>query len=150
MGIYDDFIVDPAIQCPHCAGQLKGWQGQHAGDCLFLVWHQGIPSPQGQKVDRELRWDPERLRLARLEPSLIPLGGGKCDSCGRVWRDSFYTVLADARSGIWSQTLIEPEPLPAVALDENFIQCPECTQAVNRVAGQNLCLCNECDRLLWC
>lgn len=66
MGMFDEYIPDPPLNCPACGAALDGWQGKD-GPNAFMVWQQGVPGPIDQAIDDEdVKLEPERLTKFRL------------------------------------------------------------------------------------
>ncbi len=66
MGMFDEYIPYPPLNCPACGAKLEGWQGQDGPNAL-MIWRQGIDGPIDQAIDDEdVKLEPERLAAYRL------------------------------------------------------------------------------------
>lgn len=148
MGMFDYFEPKPPIECPFCGSSTTGWQGKPQNGCALFVWEQGQLSPKDQRVDDEWRISAEQLASQRLEKELIPIYGGECESCGRNWWDLASGVLADARNGMWSQTIFDPPPLAGEELMPELLQCSGCADPIDVQPRQKLAYCSTCRRLV--
>lgn len=148
MGMLDYFVPKPPIECPSCGSPTTEWQGKPWSGCALFVWEQGDLSPIDQRVDDECRISAEQLATRRLESDLIPIYGGGCSSCGRGWCDSAFGMFADARSGVWSQTIFDPPPLAATELIPEILQCSGCAGPIDVQPRQRLGYCGTCRRLV--
>jgi hypothetical protein len=148
MGLFDYFIPDPPIKCPKCGHATTGWHGKHGGDCCLFVWRQGRESPVDQLADKDCRLDSGKLATCRLERAAIPISGGECKACGYLWWHSSFHVTADASSGVWTETKIDPPPLPGIFITDSIVQCPSCADVLEPRPEQHLMLCETCRRLV--
>lgn len=146
--MFDHFVPKPPIECPFCGAPTTGWQGKPRNGCALFVWEQGQPSPVDQLVDDECRIPAESLAAQRLEKELIHINYGDCASCSHSWWGLGVTVFADARSGIWSQTVLDPPPLAATELIPEILQCSGCGGPIDVQPRQSLGYCIDCRRLV--
>jgi hypothetical protein len=65
MGMFDHFEPVPALRCPKCGVELRGWQGKEDG-CNQFLWRQGGAAPVSHVVDERWRLSRERLASVRL------------------------------------------------------------------------------------
>lgn len=71
MGMFDEYIPDPPLDCPACGGVLDGWQGKDGPNAL-MVWQQGIAGPIDQAIeDEDIRLLPEQLATFRLPQEFL-------------------------------------------------------------------------------
>ena len=146
MSLYDYFEPEPPIQCFKCGGMVEGWTGKPEGSAL-LAWRQGIPMPIDHKVDSEIRFSTKKMASMRLEPTLISIVGGRCKHCDARWYNNF-NLLADARSSIWTDTILDPPPLVGTPIGNDWIQCPQCADAYEMGPNRRWLLCEPCGRLV--
>ena len=144
MGLFDYYEPNPPIECPKCGGRLTGWQGKDLHPAL-LVWRQGVAAPIDQRVDPDERALPEKMATFRVSQKFW-IYGGECE-CGYRFDDSRFRVLCTAPDGVWRTTEIEPAPTPARDVGGGWIQCSECSDVWQGVAGRHLYLCTGCGRL---
>lgn len=144
MGLYDYYEPDPPIDCPKCGGQLSNWQGSDGRPALF-VWRQGIAAAIEQRVDSDCRVAPEELAQFRLPPEFW-IYGGEC-KCGYQFDDSRFSVRCTAPDGVWRTAEVEPPPTAARDVGDGWLQCAECCDVWQKVAGRRLYLCAGCGRL---
>ena len=96
MGLYDDYIPDPPLNCPVCGSPLEGWQG-YDGPNGLMVWRQGVPAPIDQPIDEDAKLDPEELARSRL-PKEFTI---HAPCCGKRF---FVEAKCTAPNGTWSTT----------------------------------------------
>ena len=96
MGLFDEYVPDPPLQCPACGKLLEGWQGRD-GPCGLMVWRQGVASPIDQPIDDEVRLAPDDLARQRL-PEAFTIRTKCCST--RFW------VEAECRAvnGVWARS----------------------------------------------
>ena len=70
MSMFDWYIPEPAVVCPHCGTVLNEWQGKE-GPCALFVWQQGRKHPIDQRIDAEVRWAPEELTRFELPERIV-------------------------------------------------------------------------------
>ncbi|WP_299619444.1 hypothetical protein [Pelagibius sp.] len=96
MGLFDEYIPDPPLDCPVCGSPLNRWQGKDGPNAL-MVWRQGCAGPVDQRVPEELRLDPGELAKLRL-PGQFTIYTQCCG--GRF----FVEARCRTEDGIWAQT----------------------------------------------
>ena len=98
MGMFDEFIPDPAIACPECGALWDRFQGKD-GPNLLLVWKQGYARPVGHDVDADVRFDADRLGEFSLPERFVILGSGCAHSAK-------YGVLCECVAGGWATSTV--------------------------------------------
>jgi len=148
MSLFDYFQPEPPIGCarPGCVGRLQGWQGKHDGHCLF-VWRQGNRAPVDQSVDREIKLPPERLALKHLPANAVILArGATCDRCaGYEWFS--IECLTDSQ-GTWTETRIADKTASSKIIENGWLQCLNCFDALPVVEGKTVYRCPSCELLI--
>ena len=98
MSMFDWYIPETALNCPHCGIALYEWQGKQ-GPCALLVWRQGRKHPIDQRIDEEIRWVPEELTRFEL-PERFVIYTSCCS------RDFHVEAVCTAQDGVWSHCRI--------------------------------------------
>ena len=97
MGMFDEYIPDPPLNCPACGSELDGWQGKD-GPSALMVWRQGIAGPIDQAIeDEDVRLEPERLAEFRL-PEEFEIYATCCVP------EFLVEAVCTASDGVWSHT----------------------------------------------
>jgi len=98
MSMFDWYIPEPVLNCPHCGATLDGWQGKDGG-CGLLVWRQGNRRPIDQRVDDEIKWSPEELGQFE-SPSRFIIYTECCS------HDFFVEAICTTQDTVWSDCKI--------------------------------------------
>ena len=109
--MFDWYIPEPVLICPHCGTALDEWQGKQ-GPCALLVWRQGRKHPIDQRIDEEIRWAPEELTRFELAERFIIY-----TSC--CSHDFQVEAVCTTEEGVWSESrIITPNEVDEVHYDE--------------------------------
>ena len=143
MGMFDEYIPDPPVNCPNCGNILGAgphdWTGKY-GPCALYVWRQGYPAPIDHPVDPEWKRSPEELAQIRLPDEFYIHCHSRC-VCGFNLDRQMRCTTVD---GAW--TTIEFDPLPPLATDagDNVLLCPVCIDGWEALAVRRYYLCPGC------
>lgn len=151
MGLFDYFEPDPAIDCPNpaCDGHLTGWQGKHWAGMALLHWKQNRLAPTYQTVEEEIRVSADRLATFRLgKDEEIAIYGGECPTCGFVFWNTRWNLVAIVKDHLWGQTTFRPQLKAAADLGQGWVACPECLESWPQIEGKRLYLCSSCEKLV--
>ena len=144
MGLYDNFIPDPPINCLTCGGSLSAWQGKPSSGSALFVWKQGIPHPINQNCDEGVRLAEEKRNDLRL-PKTFCLYGATCKDCGYCFPGS--KVVGYCEHGVWAKTIVEPAHTASL-VEENWIRCYNCENIWESVQAKTHDICPDCQNIV--
>ena len=111
MSMFDWYIPEPVLSCPHCGAALDGWQGKDGG-CGLFVWQQGTRNPVAQRIDAAIQWSPEESGQFEL-PSRFIIYTTCCS------HDFHVEAVCTTQDGIWSYCkILTAEEVDEVHYDE--------------------------------
>jgi len=140
MGMFDEYLPEPPIECPKCgSGHLK-FQGKD-GPCNLLVWRQGFAAPVG--VCDESEHSDEYFATCQLPP-VFTAYYGSCDSCGFPTTLAFWGAAPD---GVWTSTEFWPKPVGAKDVGDGHLQCTSCSDVWERIGARRSYYCGDCGAL---
>jgi hypothetical protein len=140
MGMFDEYLPEPPIECPNCGlGHLK-FQGKD-GPCNLLVWRQGFATPVG--VCDESEHSDEYFATCHL-PQAFMAYGGTCESCGFP---AGLEMHGSAREGVWTTSTFDPELVGARDIGDGWLQCTSCSDAWERIGTRRSYYCCGCEKL---
>ena len=144
MGMYDEFLPVPPIECPKCGTEYRGIQGKY-GPCLLLLWKQGVAAPVGELADPE--WvNPDVMATLRL-PEEFFANIWHCRGCG-FWDPTILAYLrGTAPNGVWTTTEYSPTPVGAKDIGDGWLQCSVCSDAWERIGTRRSYICCGCGKL---
>ncbi len=146
MGMFDLYIPNPTIDCPHCGKALEGWQGKEGG-CGLFVWQQGIPHPIDQTCDDEFKISKKDLKNFSL-PKVFTIYGGFCPDCGQKdWKGWIQSCNCYCEESIWCKTELSPSTFKAKIVDSEWAQCTNCFDVFQISENKNLYFCPSCKEL---
>lgn len=149
MGMFDWFHPDPPIGCarPECIGVLVDWQGKYNLCCLF-VWKQGQLAPLDQTASEDCKLDPPRLNQIRLpQNEVIHACCGNCDRCDAS--APFSIECTTDADGCWTSTKVIGQTSAGQVLEDGWVQCLNCLDAVPEVEGKGVYLCPSCKHVIF-
>ena len=64
MGMFDEYVPIPTLNCPACGSPLNGWQGKDGPNAL-MIWQQGTSHPINQRI-KDAHNEIEQRQLAEF------------------------------------------------------------------------------------
>ena len=147
MGMFDNYIPDPPVNCPKCGNTLSSdrhdWSGKF-GPCGGYVWRQGHASPVDHPVDPEIQLSPGALQQIRL-PDEFWIDCLRPCTCG-------YSLSRQMRgttvNGTWATIEFYPTPPSAVDAGDNVLLCPVCIDGWEADPGRSHYVCPKCKTIV--